>query len=89
MVYAGQYDLIKGNAIKVFVALCFTVVALGVFLINGYVDWKIGLTLAIGSGLGAMVASRLAVRRGEKFVRWVLLIAIIMGATKLLGVAFA
>ena len=88
LVYAGQYNLVKGNAIKVFVVLCFTVFALGVFLINGYVDWKIGLTLAIGNGLGAMVASRLAVKRGEKFVRWVLLIVIVMSATKLLGVTF-
>ena len=88
LVYAGQYDLIKGNAVKVFIVLCFTVFALGVFLINGYVDWKIGLTLAVGNAMGAMVASRLAVKRGEQFVRWVLLLAILMGASKLLGVAF-
>ena len=88
LVYAGQFDLVKGNAIKVFVVLCFTIFALGVFLVNGYVDWKIGLTLAIGNGLGAMVASRLAVKRGEKFVKLVLLIAILIGATKLLGIAF-
>ena len=88
LVYAGQYDLIKGNAIKVFIILCFTVFALGIFLINGYVDWRIGLTLAVGNGLGAMVASRLAVKRGEKFVRWVLLLAIVVAATKLLGIAF-
>ena len=88
LVYAGQFDLVKGNAIKVFVVLCFTIFALGVFLVNGYVDWKIGLTLAIGNGLGAMVASRLAVKRGEKFVKLVLLVAILIGATKLLGIAF-
>jgi hypothetical protein len=88
LVYAGQFDLVKGNAIKVFIVLCFTIFALGVFVVNGYVDWKIGLTLAIGNGLGAMVASRLAVKRGEKFVRLVLLIAILIGATKLLGIAF-
>ena len=88
LVYAGQFDLVKGNAIKVFVVLCCTIFALGVFLVNGYVDWKIGLTLAIGNGLGAMVASRLAVKRGEKFVKLVLLIAILIGATKLLGIAF-
>jgi uncharacterized membrane protein YfcA len=88
LVYAGQFDLVKGNAIKVFIVLCFTIFALGVFLVNGYVDWKIGLTLAVGNGLGAMVASRLAVKRGEKFVKLVLLIAILIGATKLLGIAF-
>jgi len=88
LVYAGQFDLVKGNAIKVFIVLCFTVFALGVFVANGYVDWKIGLTLAVGNGLGAMVASRLAVKRGEKFVKLVLLIAILIGAIKLLGIAF-
>ena len=89
LVYAGQFDLIKGNAVKVFIVLCFTVFALGVFLINGHVDWRIGLTLAAGNAMGAMVASRLAVKRGEQFIRWVLLVAILMGASKLLGVAFA
>lgn len=88
LVYAGQFDLIRGNAVKVFIVLCFTVFALGVFLINGYVNWRIGLTLAAGNAMGAMVASRLAVKRGEQFIRWVLLLAILMGASKLLGVAF-
>lgn len=88
IVFAGQVDLVRGNAIKVFIVLCFTVFALAVFLINGYVDWRIGLTLAAGNAAGAMVASRLAVKRGEAFVRWVLLLAILMGASKLLGFAF-
>ena len=88
IVYAGQVNLVKGNAIKVFIVLCFTVFALVVFLVNGYVDWRIGLTLAAGNAGGAMVASRLAVKRGEAFVRWVLLLAILMGASKLLGFSF-
>jgi hypothetical protein len=88
IVYAGQVNLVKGNAIKVFIILCFTMFALAVFLVNGYVDWRIGLTLAAGNAAGAMVASRLAVKRGEAFIRWVLLLAILMGASKLLGFAF-
>lgn len=79
-------DLVKANALKVFIVMGFTVVALVVFFINRQVDLKIGLILAAGNMVGAWIAARTAVSWGPRFVRWVLLSAILVAALKLLGV---
>jgi uncharacterized membrane protein YfcA len=48
------------------------------------VDYKAGLILATGSMLGAWIATKIAVGRGTAFVRYVLLIAILGSAIKLI-----
>lgn len=65
--------------------LCFTVFALAVFVLNGQVVWSVGLLLAVGNASGGWVASRMAVKRGAGFVRWLLIAVIIVSAAKLLG----
>ena len=86
LVLGAGYDLVRGNAVKVLIVLCFTVFALAVFVINDQVVWAIGLILGIGNMLGAWVASRLAVERGAIFVRWVLIAVVAVSGAKLLGV---
>ena len=86
LVLSGQYDLLRGNAVKVLIVLCFTLVAMPVFVSNGQVNWEIGLTLALGTASGAWVAARTAVARGNRFVRWVLLGALLFSAANLFGV---
>ena len=81
----GDFDLVKSNAIKVFIILCFTLGALYVFLINGQINWQYGLLLSVGNASGALVGSRMAVVNGEKFVRAVLIVVILVSAIKLLG----
>jgi len=86
LVLSERYDLLHGNAVKVLIVLCFTLVALPVFVANGQVNWGIGLTLALGNASGAWVAARTAVARGTAFVRWVLLGALLFSAANLFGV---
>nr|MBN2276468.1 sulfite exporter TauE/SafE family protein [candidate division Zixibacteria bacterium] len=86
LVLAAGYDLVKANAIKNLIILCFTVFALLVFIFNNQVRWEIGLILAVGNMLGAWVAARLAVEKGAGFVRWLLIGVIIVSAVMLLGV---
>lgn len=86
LVLASNYDLVSANAVKVLIVLCFTVVALGVFVANGQVDWGIGLLLAIGNAVGAWLAARLAIRRGAAFVRWCLIAVAAFSCASLLGV---
>ena len=50
-------DLVRTNAIKVFVIFCYTVVALGAFIIDEQVNWTLGVTLAIGNATGAWIGS--------------------------------
>jgi hypothetical protein len=86
LVLGAGYDLVRGNAVKVLIILCFTPFALAVFLLNDQVEWGVGLVLAIGNMLGAWVAVKTAVKRGAPFVRWILIGVIIVAAVVLLGI---
>src|SRR6056297_837167 len=86
LVLGAGYDLVKANAIKVFLTLLFTIPALTVFIINNQVNFLLGIILAAGSMMGAFVAAKVAVSWGAKFVRYVLLVAIMGSALKLFGI---
>jgi uncharacterized membrane protein YfcA len=87
LVLCVGYDLVKANPVKLLIVLCFTVFALLIFIINGQVEWRTGLVLALGNMSGAWVASRLAVKRGAGFVRWFLLAVLLISGTILLGLS--
>lgn len=86
LVLVSGYDVVRGNAVKVLIILLFTISAMIVFLINGLVDWGVGLLLALGSTGGAWVGSRVAVSQGARFVRWVLIAVVVVSALDLLGI---
>lgn len=86
LVLSAGYDLVRANAIKALIIACFTLSALAVFVLNGQVEWGIGLIMAIGSMLGAWVGARVAVKRGAVFVRWLLIAVVLVSAADLLGV---
>ncbi|MBA7574939.1 putative membrane transporter protein YfcA [subsurface metagenome] len=79
-------NLVKANAIKVFIILLYTPLALLVFILNDQVDYKLGLVLAIGNMAGAWIGSKVAVKRGPKFIRWVLIVALAGSSIKLFGI---
>jgi len=85
LVMGAGVDLVKANALKVFIVLLYTPVALAIFMLNDQVNYKWGLILAVGNMLGAFVGARVAVSWGATFVRWVLLTVILISASKLLG----
>lgn len=78
-----HFDLVKTNYIKVFAALLYTGIAVITFAIAGMVEWKTGLTLAIGQGLGAWFTSRWSVTAGEKWIKRVLVLAVVILAVRL------
>ncbi len=80
------YDLVRGNAVKVAIVFCQSVAALAVFILNGQVQWREGLVLAIGNMLGAWSGAWFAVEQGVIWVRRVLIAIVIFSATQLLGV---
>jgi uncharacterized membrane protein YfcA len=85
LVLSIGYDLVRANAVKVLIILCFTISALVVFIYNDQVLWGIGLLLAIGNSLGGWIAARMAVDRGAAFVRWILIAVVAVSAVVLLG----
>lgn len=86
LVLVERLDLVRSNAIKVFIVLAYTPLALVVFIINKQVDYKLGLILAVGNMLGAWVGSKVAVSWGPKFVRWILIVALVGSALRLFEV---
>lgn len=78
-------DLIKANALKLFIILLYTPFALAIFMIHGQVDYKLGLILAVGNMIGSFIGTRVAVSWGPRFVRIILLAALFFSSLKLLG----
>ena len=68
---------------KVLTVLCFTVLALTLFAINGRVDWLMGGTLAAGTLLGGLIGARLTILKGHRWVRGVVTVTVVLFALKL------
>jgi len=77
-------DLVRVNAFKVYVVGLYTIPALAVFAFAGNVDWLIGGVLAMGNGIGAFVAARWSMKKGEGLVRWVLAAALVLMAIRIM-----
>jgi len=84
VISAGGLDLIRGNALKVTLVLAFTPLALAIFAWSGKVDWGMGLALAAGNLLGALMGVRLQILKGHKWVRNVVTVTIVLFAARLL-----
>ena len=76
-------DLVRGNAVKVFLVLVQTAVSLAVFVVGGTVAWGPGLALALGSVLGSQVGVRLTVLKGHAWVKRVVTVTIVLFAVRL------
>ena len=84
--YLMKLDLIRVNMHKVFVVFVFTIPALIVFMITDNINWYYGLTLSAGNVFGGWWGAKLSVKKGEKLIKFVLIIAILIMALKLLNI---
>jgi len=84
LVLGSGMDLVSGNAAKVVLILAYTPVALLLFASASQVDLRVGLVLSIGQMSGAWVAARLAVLKGAAWIRWVLVVAAVVAAIRML-----
>ncbi len=81
-----EFNLVKANAAKVFIILCYTFFVVIVFTVSGKIVWKFGLVLAAGNMIGAYLGVHAAIRKGERFIRIVLSIAVFIACMKLFGI---
>lgn len=86
LIMGAGYELVKANAVKLLIVLIYTPFSLVVFIWNDMIDYKMGFSLALGTALGAFIASRMAVKRGANFVRWVIVVIILLTAAHLFGI---
>lgn len=77
------FSLVKTNSAKVFVALIYTLSAVGVFIYEDAINWEYGLTLAVGNAIGGWLASRWSVQKGDVWIKRILVVTVTALAIKL------
>lgn len=81
---ALKLDLIRVNMHKVFIVFVFTIPAFLIFILTDNINWFYGLSLSSGNVVGGWWGAKMSVKKGEKLIRTVLIIAILIMAIKLL-----
>ena len=79
-----QLDLITTNAHKVFIVMCYTVVALAVFSAELELIWKYGIALGVGTWIGGWLAANMQVKNGIGPIKATLNVVIVAFIIKLL-----
>lgn len=76
--------LVRVNMHKVFIVMIFTVPALLVFILTGNVNWTAALVLSSGAMVGGWWAAHLSVHKGDKIIRIMLGVAMVLMSIKLI-----
>ena len=84
IVLNAGYDLVKANAIKIMIVFLYSPFALTIFILNDHINYPAGLIAAAGNIVGGLVGSNLAISKGNNFVRWILMLVILLFAAYLL-----
>lgn len=79
----NHISLVRTNSAKVFVVLIYTFASIAVFAWEGTIDWYWGGILALGNSTGAWIGARWQVKRGDKWVKRVLVVMVIALSIKL------
>lgn len=82
-IFAGilGYNMLHANALKLICTLMFTAAAFFVFLLQGQIWWAVGLSLALGNTIGAIIGVKLALRIPAHFLRWLIFIMTLVAVT--------
>lgn len=80
LVLGVGYNLTQANSIKSLLVFAFTLPALFIFLVNGQVNWPLGLLLTVGQSMGAWLAATFAVKipQANAYIRWLLIGVIVV-----------
>lgn len=81
--YVTRMNLIRTNAAKLTIVSIYTFGAILMFYFNDKINWKYGLIMSVGNIAGAWISSRLAVKKGDKYIRIFLVVMIFVMALKL------
>ena len=82
----GGLSLVLANGVKVVLVTALTGVALCIFMLDGKVDWGVGLLLAATTSVGAWGGAHWGVRKGDVWIRFVVAATVIVMALQLLDV---
>lgn len=79
-----HYDLVKTNMHKIFVVLIYSIPILLVFGLSGKINWYYAIILSSGHAVGSWLSIKLAVKKGDVFVKYILALAVLLMVFKLL-----
>jgi len=77
-------DFLKAVANAKLPNLAFILVSSTVFIINGYINWAYTIAVFVGTSFGAYFGAKLAIKKGNKFIKWLFVGLVIVMAIKLL-----
>ncbi len=80
------FDLITTTLLKVYIIAIYMTFAIIVFMINDQIYWSYAIMLSIGNAFGGWLGTQIAVFKGDKWIRIILVISVIFMALKLLGI---
>lgn len=78
-------DLVTANSVKVLINMAVSLIALPVFISQGFFALAPALALAAGFALGGALGANISVRGGERVIRPVMIAAVIALSGRLLG----
>jgi len=78
-------DLVTANSVKVLINVAVSLVALSVFISQGFFALLPAVTLAIGFAAGGVLGARISVRGGERVIRPVMIAAVFALSGRLIG----
>jgi len=64
------------------------IVALGIFIVGNNVLYKVGIIMGIGQVIGARIGSNLAIQKGARFIRPILLTVVLITTARLVYVNY-
>lgn len=79
-----RLDLVNINMHKIHIVLFYTIPILFVFGFTNNINWLYAICLGLGFALGAWISVILSIKKGEKIVKGVLCVAILIMAVKFL-----
>lgn len=79
-------NIIQSNAIKSLIMLLYSAVCVAVFWNDGLIRWDFGLIHGCGAFIGGILGSRMAVKKGVNFIRWITVGVIVITALQLFGI---
>ena len=84
-VLQAKYALKDGNIMKLFIAFLMTIPAFTIFALSGSIEWKYGLSLAVGTSIGARFGARKVIQhpKANRITRYVLIAVILVAIYKM------
>lgn len=87
-VLVSRFTIIKANALKLVVLICYTVMSLAIFHYHGLVDWKIGAVLSIGTAAGGYLTASYSskIKNADLYAYRFLVVVVLLVMLKTFGV---